>query len=168
MWRPARHSIPTVDVLHRRHMAEQAGCLICGELDSWKHSLLECNMARCVWALAKEETVEHICNIQEQNPKAWLAAVISSLPREESRRTMVTLWTLWHARRKAVYEDTFQSPLSTHNFVERFIADLDLSQPQPAARQRTELGYRGGFLPQAGCRSLMLMQLSLKIQGWPL
>ena len=44
LWGLARHSIPTTDVLHRRHMAEQASCLICGELDSWKHSLLECNM----------------------------------------------------------------------------------------------------------------------------
>ena len=103
LWGLAMHSIPTTDVLHRRHMAEQASCLICGEPDSWKHSLLECNMARCVWALAKEETVEHLCNIQEQNPKAWLAAIISSQPCDESRRTMVTLWALWHARRKAVY-----------------------------------------------------------------
>ena len=111
-------------------------------------------MVRCVWALAKEETVEHIFNIQEQNPKAWLAAVISSLPREESRRTMVTLWALWHARRKAVYEDTFQSPLSTHNFVERFIADLDLSQPQPAARQITETRIPRWIPPPGGMSKL--------------
>ena len=63
LWRLARHSLPTADVLHRRHMAEQAACLICGAPDSWKHSLLDCNMAKCVWALAREETVEHICNI---------------------------------------------------------------------------------------------------------
>ena len=40
---------------------------------------------------------------------------------------MVTLWALWHAKRKAVYENIFQSPLSTHSFVVRFIADLDLT-----------------------------------------
>ena len=127
LWRLARHSLPTADVLHRRHMAEQATCLICGAPDSWKHSLLDCNMAKCVWALAREETVEHICNIQEHSAKAWLAAVISSLSMEESRRTMVTLWALWHAKRKAVYENIFQSPLSTHSFVVRFIAELDLT-----------------------------------------
>ena len=31
LWRLARHSIPTADVLHRRHMIEQAACLICGQ-----------------------------------------------------------------------------------------------------------------------------------------
>jgi len=80
LWRLARHSIPTADVLHRRHMIEQAACLICGAEDSWKHSLLECNMAKCVWALSNEEVVEHMCNIQEQNPRHWLAEIISSLP----------------------------------------------------------------------------------------
>jgi len=63
LWRLARHSIPTADVLHRRHMIEQAACLICGAEDSWKHPLLECNMAKCVWALSNEEVVEHMCNI---------------------------------------------------------------------------------------------------------
>ena len=77
-----------------------------------------------------EETVEHICNVVEQNAKAWLAEIISSLPKEESRRVVVTMWAVWHAKRKAVYENIFQSPLSTHCFVDRFMSDLDLSSPQ--------------------------------------
>jgi len=83
-------------------------------------------MAKCVWAsakeevveqhLAKEEVVEHICNIQEQNAKAWLSTVVSSLSKEESRRTMVTLRALWHAKRKAVYENIFQEPIIDTQF----------------------------------------------------
>ena len=130
LWRLARHLIPTADVLHRRHIAPHAACLVCGVPDSWKHSLLECNLAKCVWALMNEETVEHICNVEEQNAKAWLAEIISSLPKEESRRVVVTMWAVWHAKRKAVYENIFQSPLSTHCFVDRFMSDLDLSSPQ--------------------------------------
>jgi hypothetical protein len=103
--------------------------------------------------LAREETIEHICNIQEQNVKAWLAVVISSLPVEESRRMMVTLWALWHARRKALYENIFQSPLSTHSFVERFIADLDLSKPQPA-RQRIATSTPRWIPPPSGMSKL--------------
>ena len=80
---------------------------------------------------------------------------------------MVTLWALWHARRKAVYEDTFQIPLSTHNFVERFIADLDLSQPQPAARQITETRIPRWIPPPSGMSKLNVdAAVSLKIQGW--
>jgi hypothetical protein len=41
-------------------------------------------MTKSVWALAREEIVEHICNIQEQSAKAWLAVIISSLSMEES------------------------------------------------------------------------------------
>jgi len=107
-------------------------------------------MAKCVWALAREETVEHICNIQEHSAKAWLAIVISSLSMEESRRTMVTLWALWHAKRKAVYENIFQSPLSAHSFVERFIADLDLSVYRPEARPKTATSFPRWIPPPRG------------------
>ena len=44
-------------------------------------------------------------------------------------RLVVTLWAIWHARRKAIHENIFQSPLSTHSFIERFIADLEMAMP---------------------------------------
>jgi hypothetical protein len=37
----------------------------------------------------------------------------------------VTLWVIWFARRKAIHEEVFQSPLSTHAFVEAFLRDLE-------------------------------------------
>ncbi|KAE8799248.1 putative cysteine-rich receptor-like protein kinase 20 [Hordeum vulgare] len=37
----------------------------------------------------------------------------------------VTLWTIWRARRKAIYEDIFHSPLSTHHFINSYLAILD-------------------------------------------
>jgi hypothetical protein len=36
----------------------------------------------------------------------------------------VALWAIWHARRKAIHENEYQSPLSVHCFVDRFIVDL--------------------------------------------
>jgi hypothetical protein len=45
-------------------------------------------------------------------------------------RVVVTLWAISHARRKAIHEGCFQSPLSTHSFVDRFIADLGMANPQ--------------------------------------
>jgi hypothetical protein len=38
------------------------------------------------------------------------------------------MWAIWHARREAIHEGTFQSPLSTHHFVENFLADLTQSK----------------------------------------
>jgi hypothetical protein len=51
LWRLARHSLPSGDVLQHRKMAQSSACFFCGQQDSWRHSLLECNIARCVWAL---------------------------------------------------------------------------------------------------------------------
>jgi hypothetical protein len=110
LWRLAKQSLPTADVLHHRNMAPQQICSICGQDDSWTHSLLHCNMARNVWALAPEEITEMISSIQEPSAGAWLAAVFEALPHDDLTRTIVTLWALWHARRKAIHEGIFQSP----------------------------------------------------------
>ena len=60
LWRLARQLIPFGDVLHHRKMAASSSCAIGGMEDSWRHSLLECNLAKCVWALEKEDITEFI------------------------------------------------------------------------------------------------------------
>jgi ribonuclease HI len=124
LWRLARHSLPTGDLLHHRHIAQSSSCGICGAEDSWRHSLIDCTMARCVWALADEELGEHVCQMQEGEARSWLFSMFQSLPHEQLTRLCVTLWAIWHARRKAIHEGVFQSPLSTHCFIDNFIADL--------------------------------------------
>ena len=63
LWRLARHSIPIGDIRHRRNMALNSLCGICGEVDSWRHSLLDCNMSRCTWVLKRED----IRNVLDHN-----------------------------------------------------------------------------------------------------
>jgi len=59
--------------------------------------------------------------------------MMKSLRPEELVRVTVTLWTIWYARRKAVHENIYQSPLSTHQFVSNFVANLELVKPQGRA-----------------------------------
>jgi len=127
LWRLAKYSIPTADVRHRRHMAQTSVCSICGGQDSWKHSLLECNMARCVWALQSDEIVEFISQARDDNARGWLHEAIRGLDHDHRVRLFVSMWAIWYARRKAIHENMFQSPLSTHSFIERFIADLEMA-----------------------------------------
>jgi len=131
LWRLARHSIPVRGLLHRRNMADNNASCMCGVQDTWKHSLLDCHMAKCVWALEREEITEFLWNIQELNARDWLAVACSTLSQEEMTRVAVTLWATWHARRKVIHERSFQSPLLTHLFVERFVSDLELIRSIP-------------------------------------
>jgi hypothetical protein len=39
----------------------------------------------------------------------------------------VILWAIWYARRKIIFDGEFQSPLSTHAFVESYLRDISLS-----------------------------------------
>lgn len=48
LWRLAKQSLPTADVLHHRNMKPQSVCSLCGNEDSWRHALIECHMAKCV------------------------------------------------------------------------------------------------------------------------
>ena len=137
LWRLAKHSLPTSDVLHHRHIASVSTCSICGAEDSWRHSLLDCTMARCVWALADEEMTEHMSQVQEPEARNWLFTMFDTLPQDQLTRMCVTLWALWHARRKAIHEGVFQSPLSTHCFVDSFISELtQLKKSEAGDRQR--------------------------------
>jgi ribonuclease HI len=90
-------------------------------------------MARCIWALENEVLVEAICGVTETDAKAWLAAIFKILPQADSVRVAVVLWAIWYVRRKAIHENEFQSPLSTHCFVDRFIADLGQEKPRSAS-----------------------------------
>jgi hypothetical protein len=72
LWRLAKQSLPTYDLLHHRNMSNTSSCSLCGRIDSWRHSLIECPMARCVWALSDEETFEHMCATSEPSAKCWI------------------------------------------------------------------------------------------------
>ena len=51
--------------------------------------------------------------------------MIDALPQDKLVSLTVTPWAIWSARRKAIHEAIFQSPLATYLFVQRFIADLE-------------------------------------------
>jgi hypothetical protein len=81
-------------------------------------------MSRCIWALVDEEVAEHVHNAEERGAREWLATMILTLNHDDQIQVFVTLWVIWHARRKAIHEQIFQNPLSVHAFVGRFIEDL--------------------------------------------
>ena len=71
--------IPTGDVRHHRNMAPDASCALCGAADSLRHVLLECNLAKCVWALENENIIEFLGQLHCSDAHAWSAEVMSSL-----------------------------------------------------------------------------------------
>ncbi|EMS56185.1 Deoxyhypusine synthase [Triticum urartu] len=76
-------SLPTGDVRMHREMASNDLCTICNaSADSGRHSLLDCNMARAVWALVDDELVEDM--ISNWSPDNDLA------------RVLVTMWSIWY------------------------------------------------------------------------
>jgi hypothetical protein len=87
-----------------------AACSLCGVADSWRHSLLECNMSRSV------TVTDHMERTTVSDPKLWLFKMMNSLKHEDLMRCLVTLWAIWFARRKAIHEGNFQSP-SVHTLV---------------------------------------------------
>ena len=124
VWRLARNSMPTIDLLKHRNMATEDKCPLCGAVDSWRHALFMCPMSSSVWALAPEELVHHLVDRVEEHPKDWLFAMSGVLNGDMFAHMIVIMWAIWRARRKAIYEDIFQSPQSTYGFITSFLDDL--------------------------------------------
>ena len=135
-------------------MAKNDKCAACGMIDSWRHSLVECTMSMCVWALATKEVAEQVSITNHVKAKEWIFKLIEKMPVNEMTEILVTLWAIWHTRRKVIHENIIQSPLSTRSFIERFMADIETCQEgaRPAAMtiQRSESVHRW-IPPPSGC-----------------
>ena len=129
LWRLSKHSLPTEDVRAHRHMTTSSSCGLCGMPDSWKHLLIQCTMSRCVWALVDEELAHKMMALTEPKAKQWLFALIESLTHDEFVLLSITLWSIWHARRKAIHEGIFQSPQATQTFINRYRDELNMIRP---------------------------------------
>ena len=144
LWRLSKQSLPTEDV--RAHGKCLRRVLAVGAPDSWCHSLLECTISRCTWALVDEELGSNLVATTETRAKSWLFNLMESLPHEQFILTAVTLWAIWTSRRKAIHEVILQTPHAIKAFITRFISDLEAvrtpRQPRPVVANTGSLVLR--------------------------
>jgi hypothetical protein len=50
--------------------------------------------------------------------------MIKIVKKKDLTRLFVTIWAIWHAKRKVIHEEIYQSPPATMAFVNRFLGDL--------------------------------------------
>jgi hypothetical protein len=124
LWLLAQQSLPTGDVRHHRNMAAMSSCSICGAEDSWRHSLMDFPMSKCVWALVNEEITQHMSMTKEPAAKQWLFSMIESPKLSDLVEMIVTMWAIWYARRRLLHEGEHESPLSTFLFARNFLHEL--------------------------------------------
>lgn len=133
-------------------------CVLCGRLDSWRHALIECSLVRCVWALAESELVEKMVMTTEPHAKQWLFTMFNLLSHVECTEMVVTLWSIWYAQRKAIYDYEFQSPQATHGFIMHYKYELDVlikCKPGLASATARKYNAKHGHLRRQGVPSSM-------------
>jgi hypothetical protein len=94
--------------------------------------------------LVDDEITEHVSHSEDVDARSWLSNMIATLKCDDQVRVFITLWAIWHARRKAIHEQLYQSPLSVHCFVENFIADLKQGEEK---EKRNQGGRREQHIP---------------------
>lgn len=88
-WRLSRTSIPTEVVRRHRNITDADICPICNATeDTWKHALVECNMAKSVWSLVDEELVDHLIACNFDDARLWLIELHESMGQETLSRHM--------------------------------------------------------------------------------
>jgi hypothetical protein len=55
---------------------------------------MDCNMARCVWALGDEEIIKHMISNQCTDPKTWLFSMLETLDHGKFTEMPVTMWAV--------------------------------------------------------------------------
>lgn len=75
---------------------------------------------RCIWAPLDEELVDRMAENKESNAKNFIFEMQESLSQDQFTMMVVTLWSIWYARHKAVYEAVFQSLGQTHSYINQY------------------------------------------------
>jgi hypothetical protein len=97
-WRLARSSLPTGETQAKRHMATTAVYLVCNSAtDTWIHSLLDCQMAKSVWALKEDDVILPLYGDEIDDQNLWLFSLSSTLSSAKFIEVLITLWAIWWA-----------------------------------------------------------------------
>lgn len=67
-------------------------------------------MAKSVWALRDDDSSLPIYEDETPDQKLWLLGLSETLSNNKFLEALVTLWSIWYARRHAIHEQEYQSP----------------------------------------------------------
>jgi hypothetical protein len=71
-------------LLEAQHcLQERKGKVDISAEDSWRQSLIDCIMSRCVWALVDEDITQHMISTEEPSTKNWLFIMTETLSHTE-------------------------------------------------------------------------------------
>jgi ribonuclease HI len=102
-----------------------------------------------------ENLVESMQMDETTDPKLWLMSLCTTLSQRDFIQVLVTLWSIWWARRRAIHEEEFQSPLSTRLFIKRYLDELEWTpQSDKTTRGIIKPASSAWIRPPAGCMKL--------------
>ncbi|KAI4975125.1 hypothetical protein ZWY2020_048732 [Hordeum vulgare] len=87
------------------------------------------------------------------NARNWIFDMHESLSHASFTCMVVILWSIWYARRKAIYEGIFQSPQQTISFVNTYLRELGqiaLKSPKIPSVRASSPGPQWWIAPPAG------------------
>jgi hypothetical protein len=83
----------------------------------------------------------------EPNAKNWLFVLMGSLSHDQFIELVVSLWAIWTAWRKAIHEDIFQSPISTHGFIMSYLKEIRQLAKTLSASPRVTRNREAEWIP---------------------
>lgn len=64
-------------------------------------------MAKAVCTLMEEDLVQFVYECKQQDPKLWLSELIDAVSHSKVVRVLVTRWSIWWDRSKAIHDQQF-------------------------------------------------------------
>ncbi|KAE8791581.1 hypothetical protein D1007_34039 [Hordeum vulgare] len=105
-------------------MATSYACRLCGVRDAWRHAPLDCPTTRSTSALSSDVIIDQLNSHQHDCAKTWIFAMLATLSTDEFVKFSISLWDIWGARRKAIYEDVHHTPYDVYSFINSYLLEL--------------------------------------------
>jgi hypothetical protein len=70
----------------------------------------------------------------KQSTQQWPFQMPHTMDHGDFTSMVITMWAIWHARRKLIHEEVYQSPLATYQFVQTYLSELKTSKAEKRAK----------------------------------
>lgn len=139
-WRILHNSLPSKAELHRRHVAKESHCEVCGDpVESLFHVINSCTVARRFWEEVKKLTGTRI---PEFHPSTWATDVLRTevCPSRVAATYICGAWVLWSGRNAQHHGRKSWEPGSMARYIAGLVEELATMKTPPRAAKPARRG----------------------------
>ncbi|GMJ02408.1 hypothetical protein like AT4G29090 [Hibiscus trionum] len=139
-WKFIKNFVPTKANLCHKRVTNNVVCARCNlEPEDSIHVIRNCWFAKEVWKGMNFQTTYPIPTPFLHDLPAWLNSLLDHFGTTNYEGILFTIWALWHARNKFVFENITQKPEDVITWVKSYLLELGIISARMQHRQSVDM-----------------------------